>query len=97
VIFDQARASGHDLVDDAVRLRLLRGEDEIAVRVLRDPLQGLSGVPGQDVVHERPLAQDLAGVDVDVRGLPAQLAVGLVKEDVAVGEREPLPRCPRRQ
>src|SRR5438046_1293406 len=45
----QAGPPGHHLVDDAVGLRLLRGEDEVPLGVARDPIQGLARVPRQDL------------------------------------------------
>jgi hypothetical protein len=83
-----------DLVDDPVVLGLPGGEDEVPVGVPRDLLQGLSGVPGQDLVHQVPLPKDLSGVDLDVYGLAPHLPVGLVHEDPGMGEGEPLPPGP---
>src|ERR1041385_5713880 len=60
---------GEYLVDDAVFLALLGAHDEVAVRVLVDPLDRLAGGGGADLLQERPHAQDLLGLDLDVDGL----------------------------
>src|SRR5437588_12610248 len=75
---------GDDLVDEPVFLGLLGRHDEIAVRVVRDLLEGLAGVLGEDLVQERAVAQDLLGLDLDVHGLALRPAVRLVDEHPAL-------------
>ncbi len=81
----------HDLVHEAVGLRLGCGEEEVPVRVLPDPLQGLVGVLREDGVEGRLHLEDLLGVDGHVGGGPAHAAPGLVDHHPGVGEGEPLP------
>ena len=69
-----------------------------AVRILSRSMSlrmssiGASGVVGEDALHLLAHAQDLVGLDLDVRSLAAALGVGLVDEDPAVRERQPLAR-----
>jgi hypothetical protein len=54
------RGVGEDhLVDDPVLLGLLGGHEEVAVRVLGDPLERLAGVVQQDPVQLVADTQDL--------------------------------------
>src|SRR6185295_14856589 len=62
--------AGDHVVDDAVRLRLLRVHDEVAVGVGHDALERLLGVGRQDLVDAVLGAQDLLRLDRDVGGLP---------------------------
>src|ERR1700730_281421 len=57
-----------DVVDYAVGLPLFRGHEEVPLGVQLDLLEGLPGVGGDDLVEELAGAEDLAGVDLDVRG-----------------------------
>src|SRR5262249_17730365 len=73
-----------DVVDQAVGLGLLRGEEVIALGVLLDALDGLTGVPGQYPVQQLARAQDLFGVNLNVGCLALHSAPRLVNEDVGV-------------
>src|SRR6516225_6156143 len=82
---------GQDLVDDAVLLGLIGGEELVALDVAADLLLVLAGVPGQDDLHGRAHPQDLPGLDLHVTGLAvAALGGRLVDEDPGVGQRHPL-------
>src|ERR1700761_2065002 len=61
---------GQDLVDDAVFLGLLGGEELVPLDVVAHRLLVLAGVPGQDDLHGRAHPQDLPGLDLHVTGLP---------------------------
>src|SRR6266545_2718028 len=76
-----------DLVDGSVLHGLLGGQDEVAVGVLGHALEWLPRMPGDDLVHQLPVANDLLGLDLDVDGLALGVAVGLVQEDPRVRER----------
>jgi hypothetical protein len=58
-----------DLVDGPVLHGSLGGQDEVAVGVLGHALNGLAGVPGDEPVHQIPVANELLGLDLDVDGL----------------------------
>src|ERR1700677_4513885 len=53
---------GQHLIDDAVLLGILGGEELVALDVVPDRLFFLAGVPGQDDLHRGPHAQNLAGL-----------------------------------
>src|SRR3954452_7792800 len=55
-----------DLVDHTVLLGLLRGHDEVAVRVVADLLDRLARVLREDLVEELAVPQDLPRLDLDV-------------------------------
>src|SRR3954451_12274085 len=57
---------GDDLVDDAVFLRLVPAHDEVAVGVLRHPVERLTGVVGKDFVEELTHPHDFLRLDLDV-------------------------------
>ncbi len=61
-----------DFVDDAVFLGLLRVHDEVPLDVALDAVEGLAGVLGHQGVGDLADAQNLARMNVDVRGLAAQ-------------------------
>src|SRR5690606_13063988 len=65
-------------VDDAVLQGLLRRHVEVAIRIPLDPLQGLPGVLGQDLVEGVLDAQDFPRLDLDLAGLPPGSAQRLV-------------------
>src|SRR5262249_31808145 len=69
-----------DVVDQAVGLGLFRCQEVIALGVLLDTLDGLTGVPGQYPVQQLARPQDLSGVDLDVGGLALHPAPWLVNE-----------------
>src|ERR1700693_767781 len=77
---------GDDLVDEAVRLRLCRAHDEVAVGVLGDPLDGLSAVEREQLVEELAHAHDLLGLDLDVDRLTGRATVRLVDQHAGVGQ-----------
>src|SRR4029453_17410707 len=93
----RGRLGGDDLVDDLVLLGLLRGHEEVAVGVALDLLHALAGVVNQDAVQLLPHAEDLPGLDVDVRRLTLHASQRLVNHDAGVRQREPLPLGPRAQ
>src|SRR4029453_10462633 len=93
----RGRLGGDDLVDDLVLLGLLRGHEEVAVGVALDLLHALAGVVNQDAVQLLPHAEDLPGLDVDIRRLPLHPSQRLVNHDAGVRQREPLPLGPRAQ
>src|SRR3954451_11553692 len=82
----------NDAVDDLVLLRLLRAHEVVALGVLRDLLQRLARVLGDDLVEPLADVDDLLGVDLDVRGLTGEAARDLVDQDLRVGQRHPLLR-----
>src|SRR5271166_6627182 len=88
---------GDDLVDQAVLDGLVRGHHEVAVRVLGDLVNLLPGVRGHHLVEQVAHPQDLAGLDLDVRRLPADAAPGLVQHDPRVRQREALALGARRE
>src|SRR5437588_1750425 len=91
-------SGGDDLVDDPVLLGLLGRHDEVTVRIVRDLLEGLPGVLGQDLVEQLPVTEDLLGLDLDVHGLALRAAVRLVDQDPGVRQGEPLaPRTGRQE
>src|SRR5689334_7933090 len=63
------RAGAHDLVDQAVLHRLAGGEDLVALDVLADLLRVLAAVAGDHVLQQLAHAEDLPGLDLDVRRL----------------------------
>src|SRR5690606_1353950 len=63
------RAALQHLVDEAVFLRGLGALEVVALGVAGDRVERLPGVLGQDLVQPLAHGQDLARVDVDVRGL----------------------------
>jgi hypothetical protein len=77
---------GDDPVDQAVLRRLLGGEEAVALHVLADALLRVARVPGVDAVDVAAQLEDLAGVDLDVRGLALEAARGLVDEASASWE-----------
>src|SRR3954463_195366 len=80
----------NDAVDDLVLLRLLRAHEVVALGVLRDLLQWLAGVLGDDLVETLAHVDDLLGVDLDVGRLAGESARDLVDQDLGVGQRHPL-------
>src|SRR6476620_3990106 len=86
----------HNLIDNAVLFGLLSGHEHIAVEVACDTLDRLSGVVSHDLPHLRLLANKLAGLDFDVRGVPADAAnTGRMLVDGGVREGEALARRAR--
>src|ERR687892_401074 len=89
------RSRRDDVVHDAVVLGLLGRHDEVPVGVLLDLVEGLPGVPGEDLVEELAVPEDLLGLDLDVHGLAARLPVWLMDQHPRVRERVPLALRPR--
>src|SRR5262245_31844246 len=78
-------AARDDVIDQTVRLGLLRGEEAVTLDVAAYLLDLLPAVPGQDLLHLFPDPQDLVGLDLDVAGLTvAALGGGLVDQDAGV-------------
>src|SRR3954452_18442876 len=69
-------------VDDAVLLGLLGGHEVVALRVAADLLDVLLRVPRDDLVELPPQLDDLARVDLDVRGLALEAGGHLMDEDL---------------
>src|SRR5882757_243580 len=84
------RGREHDAVQQPVLLGLLCGEPAVAVGVLGDLLEGLSGVLGDQLGHPALGVQQLLGLDLDVGGGAAEAGGGLVHQDAGVRQREPL-------
>src|SRR4051812_49393698 len=90
-----ALPAGDHLIHDTIFLRLGRIHDEVAVGVVRELLHGLLRVEGEDVVEAVLDAEDLLGLDRDVRGLSLGASPGLVDQDPGVRQREALAVRPR--
>src|SRR5437588_6658158 len=87
-----------DPVDQAVVLRRRRRHEEVTLDVPLDLFGGSAGVLGVDADDNLPEPEDLAGMNLDVRGLrPSHPATGLVEHDLAMGQREPLALRPADQ
>ena len=93
------RSPIQDPVYQAVPDRFFGGHPSVAVGVEFDLLPGLAGVSGEYVEHLLFHPDDLAGMDLDVAGLPLDLSGDhrLVDQDPAVGEGGPLPLVRRRR
>src|SRR5690606_13044838 len=79
------------IVDDTVFLRLLCAHDVVAIGVLLDAGDGLSGVLREDLVQPLAHPQDFLRVDVDVGRLAGQARhVRLMDQNPRVRQREPL-------
>ena len=79
-----------DAVDDVVLLGLFGAHEVVAIGVLRDLLERLARVVGDDLVEPAADVDDLAGVDLDVGGLALEAAGDLVDQDLGVGQRHAL-------
>src|SRR4051794_17420581 len=77
-------------VDDFVLLRLFRAHEVVALGVLRDLLQRLPGVLGDDLVEALADVNDLLGVDLDVGRLSGEAARDLMDQDLRVRQRHSL-------
>src|SRR5579872_97677 len=81
-----------DVVNNTVFLPLLRAHDVVPFGVILDTLQGLTGVVRQYLVEALAGAQQLPGVNIDIRRLAAQaLHPRLMNKDAGIGEGVPLP------
>src|SRR2546430_8947269 len=80
-----------DSVYDPVLARLFRRHEVVALHVLRDPLERLAWVLGDDL-FQAPLDVDyLARLDLDIGGLSFETAGKLVQQDLRVWQRHSLP------
>jgi hypothetical protein len=67
---EASRSFPDDIINNTVFLALVGPHDVIPLGIVLNPLQGLAGVLGQNLVQPFAGAQELTGVDVDVGGLP---------------------------
>ena len=65
-------APGDHAVNDPILHRLARIQDVIPIHIALDFLQRLAGGAGQNLVDDLARSQNLARLDIDVGGLPAQ-------------------------
>src|SRR5579864_9083644 len=79
-----------DFVDDPVLAGLLGGEEIVALGVPRDLLHRSAGVKRHQHVEALAQAQDVLGMDLDVRRLALEAAERLVNHDIRIGHREAL-------
>src|SRR6185503_15761318 len=70
-----------DLVHNAVLYRVFGRQEVVAVGVLGDGLDGLTGVLGEDLVQAGAQVEDFPGVDLHVGGLAGEAAHWLVDHD----------------
>src|SRR5690554_6492389 len=70
-----------NLVDQPIRYRIFSGHNIVALCIDGDPLYRLSGIARQNLVQTLAQAQDLLGLDLDIRGLPLSTARRLVDHD----------------
>ena len=66
------------MVDEAVLHGRLSAHEVVAIAVDLDPLDGLTGVFGQNAVDSFPRLQDLAGVDINIGRLALKAGRALV-------------------
>ena len=92
-------AGGHRLemparyhpIDQAVFQRVLRLQNVIAVYIAGDLIHRLSRRISKNLVERLPHAEDLPGIDIDVRGLAAEPAHGrLVNQNPRMRQAETL-------
>src|SRR5882724_4250634 len=88
------RLGGDHLIDDPIVLRLLRGHEKVAVRVVLDLIHRLAGVIDEDAVQLLAHPEDLLGLDVDVGRLALGAAQRLVDQDARVRQGEALALAP---
>src|SRR5437667_3131640 len=75
------------LIDQSVFNRLLGGQEQVAVGILFNSAQILSGVAPDDIVDQFTHAQDLARLNLQVGGLSLRPAKRLVHHDARMGQR----------
>jgi len=80
------------VVDEAVFDGVVAAEDEIAVDVALDPLDGLPAVVRERLDHVTPLRHHLARRDLDVDRLALHASPRLVDEHPRMRQRAALPR-----
>ena len=73
-----------DLVDQSVLFRLDCTEISIATSILGNHVYRLTRVAGQDVIQDIPRFQNLFGLDLDVRNLPADFTERLMNHHLGV-------------
>src|SRR6478736_5803343 len=78
------------LVDDAVLLSFFGRHVVVALHVLRDLVDGLVRVLGDDLLQAPLEADRLLGLDLDVGALALEAAGYLVDQDLGVRQRRPL-------
>src|SRR5665647_36370 len=84
-------ATDQYLVDEAVLLGLVSGQDLVPLDVLLDLFHGAAGVMGQGLLQPGAHAQHLVGLDLEVAGHAAQTLHGrLVDQDPGVRQGETL-------
>ena len=83
-------AQAYGLIDQAIVTRFVGRHEVVTLGITFDLVQRLTGVGGQDLVQLLAQAQDLAGMDLDVRGLTLGAAQRLVDHDARVGQAEAL-------
>lgn len=81
------------MVDEAVLDRLLRSHEAVAVDVLHDLLDRLTGVDGDQLGHTAGEGQHLLRLDLDVGRRAAKPGGALVDHELRVREGEALARC----
>src|SRR5690349_20894744 len=91
-VLEVALAGRGDLVDEAVLLGLLGGQDLVALDVVADLLGRAAGVLGPGLLEPGAHALHLVGLDLDVGRLAthATLEGRLVDQDPRVRQGEPL-------
>ena len=89
---DLARARD-DLVDEPVLEGLFGAHPEVAVAVLLDLVEGLTGLEGDQAIEPFAQLQDFLGGDPDVRCLAARAARRLVQQEARIGQRVKI-TCP---
>src|SRR5689334_7297335 len=80
--------AGDDPRHQAVGLGLLGAHPEVPLGVLRDPLDGLAGLAGDQGVDPVTRLADLFGLDLDVGDLPAYAAGRLVQQEAGVRQAD---------
>ena len=76
-----------DFIHDAVRLRLLRGHNEITFHVLLNLFKRLACMERENPVERIACPEDFPGVNIDVGSLARQAGhPGLVDENSGVGQ-----------
>jgi hypothetical protein len=83
-----------DVIHDAVRLRLLRGHNEITFHVLLNLFKRLARMKREKLVERVASPEDFPGVDIDVSSLAGKAGhPGLVDENSGVGQGIAFFRC----
>src|SRR5829696_8932004 len=80
-----------DSVDDSVLVSFLRGEEVVALHVLRDFLDVLPAVVRDDLLEPSLQRDRLARRNLDVGRLSLEAARHLVDQNLGIRQRESLP------